>query len=77
MNNTDYGVALATVLSFGFPPALLLMVPLGPACNRSDSQGAQRAYDMPPTAVELARWYETVEELVRAVGKATAPRTRA
>jgi len=32
----------------------------------------QRAYDLPPTAVELARWYSTVEELVRAAGKATA-----
>jgi hypothetical protein len=29
----------------------------------------QRAYDLPPTAGELAGWYETVEELTRAVAR--------
>ena len=29
----------------------------------------QRAYNLPPTAGELARWFETVEEFVIAVGK--------
>lgn len=29
----------------------------------------QRAYNLPPTAGELARWYETVEEFVVAVAK--------
>ena len=31
----------------------------------------QRAYDLPPTAVELVRWYEATEALVREVAKAT------
>ena len=31
----------------------------------------QRAYDLPPTAVELARWYESVEALVREVSRLT------
>ena len=31
----------------------------------------QRAYSLPPTAVELARWYESVEALVREVARVT------
>ena len=31
----------------------------------------QRAYDLPPTAGELARWYEAVEALVREVSRVT------
>ncbi len=30
------------------------------------------AYELPPTAVELARWYETVEEFVRRVERRLA-----
>jgi hypothetical protein len=29
----------------------------------------QRAYDLPPTAGELARWFEAVEELVTTAGR--------
>jgi hypothetical protein len=32
----------------------------------------QRAYDLAPTAGELARWYEATEELVREVSRVTA-----
>lgn len=32
----------------------------------------QRAYDLPPTAVELARWYEGTEALVREVTRVLA-----
>jgi hypothetical protein len=31
----------------------------------------QRAYNLPPTAGELARWFETTEELVREVARVT------
>lgn len=31
----------------------------------------QRAYDLPPTAGELARWYEATEALVREVSRVT------
>jgi hypothetical protein len=34
----------------------------------------QRAYDLPPTSVELARWYERVEALVREVARISAAR---
>lgn len=36
----------------------------------------QRAYDLPPTAVELAGWYETAEELTRAVARAAGERSQ-
>lgn len=35
----------------------------------------QRAYDLPPTAGELARWYDATEALVREIAKATKTKT--
>jgi hypothetical protein len=35
----------------------------------------QRAYDLPPTAGELARWFNATEALVREVARITAPRS--
>ena len=31
----------------------------------------QRAYDLPPTAGELARWYDSTEALVREIARIT------
>jgi hypothetical protein len=39
------------------------------ALSRACHEGG---YDLPPTATELANWYETVEALTRSVERATA-----